>query len=257
VAKGGEFRSMLAELMGRSTGYCGGKGGSMHISDLDLGMLGANGIVGAGAPIAVGAAFTNRYRNNGRVAVSFFGDGASNIGAVHEAANLAAALCLPVVFVCENNEYAEFTPRSATQRITDVADRAAGYGMPGATVDGMDVLAVRSAAAEAVARARAGAGPTLLEAKTYRYYDHHGVKGLGVPYRDDAEVEAMKLRDPIAAFEAHLAGEGILDPAGAAAVWDEVRAEIADAEAFAEASPPPAPSELLTDVYTVPGGQVR
>jgi TPP-dependent pyruvate/acetoin dehydrogenase alpha subunit len=257
VAKGGEFRPMLAELMGRSTGYCGGKGGSMHISDLDLGMLGANGIVGAGAPIAVGAAFTNRYRGNGRVAVSFFGDGASNIGAVHEAANLAAALRLPVVFVCENNEYAEFTPRSATQRIADVADRAAGYGMPGTVVDGMDVLAVRAAASEAVDRARAGEGPTLLEAKTYRYYDHHGVKGLGVPYRDDAEVEAMKQRDPIAAFEAHLSGEGVLDPAGAAAVWDGVRGEIADAEAFAEASPPPDPSVLLTDVYTVAGEPAR
>ena len=169
VAKGGDYGLMMAELMGKATGYCGGKGGSMHICDLDLGMLGANGIVGGGAPIAVGAGFANKYRGNDRVSVVFFGDGASNIGAFHEAANMAAALSLPVLFVCENNEYGEFTPRERTMAITDVVDRAAGYGMPGAIVDGMDVMAVWEAAKEGVSRARRGEGPSFIEAKTYRF----------------------------------------------------------------------------------------
>jgi hypothetical protein len=159
VAKGGDFNRMMAELMGKATGYNKGKGGSMHICDLDLGMLGANGIVGAGSPIAVGAAFANKYRGDGNVAVAFFGDGATNIGAFHEAANMACALQLPIVFACENNEYGEFTPRDKTMAITDIVDRAAGYGMPGVVVDGMDVVAVHEAAVEAVARARAGEGP--------------------------------------------------------------------------------------------------
>ena len=200
VAKGGDFERMMAELMGKSTGYCKGKGGSMHICDLDLGMLGANGIVGGGVPIAVGAGFANKYRDDGRVSVVFFGDGASNIGAFHEAANMAAALQLPVVFVCENNEYGEFTPRDRTMAITDVVDRAAGYGMPGVIVDGMDVVAVHEAAAEAVDRARSGQGPSFLEAKTYRFYNHHGIQTLGMKYRSDEELAEWKKRDPIDLF---------------------------------------------------------
>ena len=176
VAKGGNYSYMMAELMGKATGYCGGKGGSMHICDLDLGMLGANGIVGGGVPIAVGAGFANKYRGNDRVSVAFFGDGASNIGAFHEAANMAAALSLPVLFVCENNEYGEFTPRERTMAITDVVDRAAGYGMPGAIVDGMDVVAVWEAAKEAVSRARRGEGPSFIEAKTYRFYNRSKIR---------------------------------------------------------------------------------
>ena len=179
VAKGGEFKPMMAEFMGKATGYCKGKGGSMHISDLDLGMLGANGIVGAGVPIAVGAAFANKYKNNGLVTMAFFGDGSTNIGAFHEAANMACALHLPIVFMCENNEYAEYTARERVMAITDVADRAAAYGMPGVIVDGMDVVAVYEAARVAVARARNGEGPSMIECKTYRYYDHAGVSGLG------------------------------------------------------------------------------
>lgn len=250
VAKGGDLKLMFAELFGRATGYCKGKGGSMHISDLSLGMLGANGIVGGGVPIAVGAGFANAYLKTGNVSVSFFGDGASNIGSFHEAANMAAALKLPVVFICENNGYGEFTAQSRHQAITDVADRAAGYGMPGVVVDGMDVMAVYEAAGQAVARARDGKGPSMVEAKTYRFYDHQGVKGLRIPYRSEDEVAEWKERDPIFSFEAKLSKLRALSKKDAAALWDEVRAEVAEAIAFAEDSPPPDPGDLLADVYT-------
>ena len=250
VAKGGDFRRMMAELMGKATGYNHGKGGSMHICDLDLNMLGANGIVGAGVPIAVGAAFANKYRGNDAVSVVFFGDGATNIGAFHEAANMAAALSLPAVFVCENNEYGEFTPRHKTMAIDDVVDRAAGYGMPGVAVDGMDVIAVYEAATQAVARARAGFGPSFIEAKTYRYYNHHGVQTLGVKYRDDAEVERWRERDPIVLLEERLLATGVLDRAGVDTVHDHVQQAVDDAIRFAKDSPFPEPDRLLEDVYT-------
>ncbi len=250
VAKGGQFRPMMAELMAKSTGYCNGKGGSMHISSLELGMLGANGIVGAGSPIAVGAAFTHKYRDDGNVAVAFFGDGATNIGAFHEAANMACALKLPIVFACENNEYGEFTRRDQTMAITDIVDRAQGYGMPGVIVDGMDAVAVHEAASEAIAYARAGKGPTLIEAKTYRFYNHHGVQNLGLKYRPDSEVEVWKQRDPIFTFEAKLEELGVLTADQREALWAELRADIADAIAFAEDSPFPERDQLLEDVYT-------
>jgi len=250
VAKGGDFNRMMAELMGKSTGYCKGKGGSMHISDLELGMLGANGIVGAGSPIAVGAAFADKYRKRGQVAVAFFGDGATNIGAFHEAANMACALHLPIVFACENNEYGEFTARSKTMAITDIVDRAAGYGMPGVIVDGMDVLAVHEAAVEAVARARRGEGPSLIEAKTYRYYNHHGVQNLGLKYRPDAEVEQWKQRDPIFTFEERLIEAGTSTADEIEQVWAALRDDIAVAIQFAEDSPLPHVDQLLVDVYT-------
>jgi acetoin:2,6-dichlorophenolindophenol oxidoreductase subunit alpha len=251
VAKGGQFNEMMAELMGKSTGYCKGKGGSMHISNLDVGMLGANGIVGAGAPIAVGAGFANKYKGNGNVAVPFFGDGSTNIGAFHEAANMACALKLPVVFVCENNEYGEFTAREKTMAITDIVDRAAGYGMPGVIVDGMDVVAIHEAATEAVNRARRGEGPSLLEAKTYRYYNHHGVQNLGLKYRTDDEVATWRERDPIFTFEERLIEMGTATRADIDAVWAELRADIDTAIEFAENSPVPTPDQLLVDVYTV------
>ncbi len=250
VAKGGQFRPMMAELMAKSTGYCNGKGGSMHISSLELGMLGANGIVGAGSPIAVGAAFTHKYRDDGNVAVAFFGDGATNIGAFHEAANMACALKLPIVFACENNEYGEFTRRDHTMAITDIVDRAQGYGMPGVIVDGMDAVAVYEAAAEAIAFARAGKGPTLIEAKTYRFYNHHGVQNLGLKYRPDSEVEVWKQRDPIFTFEAQLEDMGVLTVDRREALWAELRADIADAITFAEDSPYPEQDQILEDVYT-------
>lgn len=255
VAKGGEFRPMMAELMAKSTGYCKGKGGSMHISSLTLGMLGANGIVGAGSPIAVGAAFSNKYKGEGNVAVAFFGDGATNIGAFHEAANMACALKLPIVFVCENNEFGEFTRRDKTMAITDIVDRAQGYGMPGVICDGMDAVAVWEAAGEAIAHARAGRGPTLVEAKTYRFYNHHGVQNLGLKYRTDDEVEVWKKRDPIFSLEARLAEAGVMSTADAEAVWAELRADIADAIQFAEDSPVPTSDQILADVYTIGAAQ--
>jgi TPP-dependent pyruvate/acetoin dehydrogenase alpha subunit len=222
----------------------------MHICDLALGMLGANGIVGAGSPIAVGAAFANKYRGDGNVAVTFFGDGATNIGAFHEAANMACALHLPIVFACENNEFGEFTRRDQTMAITDIVDRAAGYGMPGVIVDGMDVIAVHEAAVEAVARARHGGGPSLIEAKTYRFYNHHGVQNLGLKYRTDEEVATWKERDPIFTFEQRLIDGGTATAADFEDVWAALRSDIADAIAFAEDSPLPAPDQITADVYT-------
>ena len=250
VAKGGDFNRMMAELMGKATGYCKGKGGSMHISDTSLGMLGANGIVGAGSPIAVGAAFANRYRGRGQVAVAFFGDGSTNIGAFHEAANMACALHLPIVFACENNEYGEFTPRHKTMAITDIVDRAAGYGMPGVIVDGMDVIAVHEAAVEAVERARQGGGPSLIEAKTYRYYNHHGIQNLGLKYRPDEEVAAWKQRDPIFTFEDRMIENGVATREKVDEIWAELKQDIETAIQFADDSPYPTPDQIMVDVYT-------
>lgn len=249
IAKGGEFDRMMAELFGRATGYNKGKGGSMHICNMELGMLGANGIVGGGPPIAMGAGFSNKFRKTDDVSISFFGDGASNEGSVHEAANMAALYKLPVVFVCENNGYGEYTPQRNHQAIVDVADRAAGYGMPGVVVDGMDAVAVYEAAGEAIARARAGDGPTLLECKTYRYYDHVGVRGMGMTYRTDEEVEQWKQRDPIKLMEERLAEQGILSAEEAQAIHDEITQQVQDAVAFADSSPMPEASTLLDDVY--------
>ena len=250
IAKGGAFDRMFAELFGRATGYCKGKGGSMHISNMALGMLGANGIVGAGPPIAIGAAFSNQYRGTKNVAVAFFGDGASNEGSFHEAANMAALYKLPAVFVCENNGYGEFTAQTNHQAIVDVADRAAGYGMPGVVVDGMDAIAVYEAAGEAIERARKGAGPTLLECKTYRFYDHVGVRGMGLTYRTDDELKRWLERDPIKLFETKLTEQGIANGQALAAVHERTRAELDAAVTFAEQSPMPDVATLLDDVYT-------
>jgi pyruvate dehydrogenase E1 component alpha subunit len=241
---------MFAELFARTSGACRGKGGSMHISDLSLGILGANGIVGAGAPIAVGAAFANRYQRADRVSVSFFGDGASNQGALFEAANMAALWRLPCVLVCENNGYAEFTAQRFHQAVGDIADRASGWGMPGVVVDGMVAAEVWSAATVAVDRARAGDGPTLLEAKTYRFYDHVGIKGMRIAYRTQREVDAWVARDPIEAIEATLVSEGILTSQEARSVHETAQAEAEAAVAAAEAGPLPEADDLLRDVYT-------
>ena len=249
LAKGGDPKFMYAELFGRSTGYCKGKGGSMHIADLDLGMLGANGIVGAGPPIALGAAFACHYRKDGNVAVCFFGDGASNEGTFHEAANMAGLFRLPLVLVCENNLYGEWTRQADHQPIDDIADRAASYDMPGVTVDGMDAFAVYEAAGEAIARARRGEGPTLLECKTYRYYDHVGVD-FGKLVRDPDEVASWKARDPLEQFPRRLVEMGVLTQADIDRITAETRARIEDAVDFAEASPHADPAFLLDDVYT-------
>jgi acetoin:2,6-dichlorophenolindophenol oxidoreductase subunit alpha len=253
VAKGANLKGMYAELFGKVTGYCKGRGGSMHINDLSIGMLGANGIVGGGIPHAVGAAFAAVYKGSDAVAVSFFGDGATNIGAFHESANLAAVLHLPVLFVCENNGYAEFTPQDRHMLLKDVADRAASYGMPGEIVDGMDAVAVYLAAKRLVERARAGEGPALLEAKTYRYYDHQGVKGLRIPYRTQEEIDTWKERDAITALEQRLVAADIVGAQPLEAVWQETRDEVAEAIKFGEDSPYPDPADMLDNVYTVRG----
>lgn len=249
IAKGGEFNPMFAELYGKSTGYCKGKGGSMHICNFEIGMIGANGIVGGGPPIAMGAGFSNKFRKTKDVACTFFGDGASNEGSFHEAANMAGLYKLPVIFVCENNGFGEYTPQANHQAIVDVADRAAGYGMPGVVVDGMDVIAVYEAAEEAIKRARRGEGPTLLECKTYRYYDHVGIRGMGLNYRTDEEVEIWKQRDPIDNFEAHLIKQKVLSKDKAEAVHAQVKAEIEAAVKFADESPYPDISAITEDVY--------
>ena len=250
VAKGGEFKPMYAELFARSTGTNHGKGGSMHICDMSIGMLGANGIVGGGAPIAVGAAFANRYQGTDRVSVSFFGDGASNEGSVHEAANMAGLWKLPCIFVCENNGYAEFTPQAGHQAIVDMVDRAAGWGMHGVVVDGMDAVAVYEVAAEAVARARAGERPTLIEAKTYRFYDHVGVKGMRIPYRTQEEVDSWIERDPIELMERRLEELGVLSVAEAAAIHDRTSQEAEAAIEYAARCPEPDADELMSDIFT-------
>ena len=253
IAKGGEFDRMFAELFGRSTGYCKGKGGSMHISNIALGMLGANGIVGGGPPIAMGAAFSNKFRKTKNVAVAFFGDGASNEGSFHEAANMAALFKLPCVFVCENNGYGEYTSQANHQAIVDVADRAAGYGMPGVVVDGMDVIAVYEAAGAAIKRARSGQGPTLLECKTYRYYDHVGVRGMGLTYRTDEELEIWQKRDAIQAFEKQLVKMKVTTKKKIENVYARVNKDIEAGIKFAEDSPFPEPADLLDDVYNTGG----
>jgi TPP-dependent pyruvate/acetoin dehydrogenase alpha subunit len=248
IAKGGDPKAMYAELLGRSPGYCHGKGGSMHIADLDLGMMGANGIVGAQGPISVGAAFAARYKGTGAVSICFFGDGATNQGAIHEAMNLAAVLKLPVIFVCENNLYGEWTRQDRHQTVRDVSERAKAYNMPGVTVDGMDVLAVRQVMSEAVERARRGEGPSLVECKTYRFYDHQGVDD-GSTDRSAEEISEWKARDPIPRFRSYLIETETLTAAEAAAIEQRVAARIKEALAFAEAAPLPTPDVLLDDVY--------
>jgi pyruvate dehydrogenase E1 component alpha subunit len=248
IAKGVEIRAMMAELFGRATGLCKGKGGSMHIADLDRGMLGANGIVGAGIPLAVGAALTAQVKRSGGVSVAFFGDGASNQGQFHESLNLAAIWKLPVLFVAENNGYGEATPNEYASSVPDVATRAAGYGIPGVIANGMDFFDVFEKAGAAIERARGGEGPTLLECKTYRFYGHY--LGDNLAYRRKEEVEEVRqTRDPLDLFERRTAGEGWLASDELRAIDAEVAAEIEAAVAYAEASPFPAPADVTTDVY--------
>ena len=239
IAKGADLNRMMAELYGRQTGYCKGKGGSMHIADFDIGMLGANGIVAGGISIITGAGLAAQMEGKGGVAVSFFGDGASNAGPFHECLNIAAAWKLPMLYVCENNMYAAQTSAAATHALNDVAARAAGYGIPGIVVDGNDIVAVHQASIRAVDRARAGDGPTLIECKTYRQRAHTERKGQPDP-RDKAEVEAWKQKDPIALLERQMRDQGDLNDAGLQAIERDVMGALEAAVAFAEASPFPA-----------------
>ncbi|MEJ5198348.1 MAG: thiamine pyrophosphate-dependent dehydrogenase E1 component subunit alpha [Anaerolineae bacterium] len=247
IAKGGEPKYMMAELAARVTGYCGGKGGSLHMSDFNLGILGANGIVAGGIPIAVGAALAFQQKKERRVALSFFGDGATNEGAFHEALNLAGLWKLPVIFFCENNLYGEGTPQSKQAPIADLAIRAAGYAMPGITVDGNDVLAVYEATKAAAERARAGLGPTLIEGKTYRQRGHY--EGDPMVYRSKAEMDEWKRRDPVVNFRGRLLTEAGVPEDKITALEKEVQAILDEAVAFAAASPKPAPETALEGVY--------
>jgi acetoin:2,6-dichlorophenolindophenol oxidoreductase subunit alpha len=247
IAKGGDLGKAMAELYARETGYNKGRGGSMHIAAPDLGMLGANGIVGAGIPIATGAALSAKYQKNGKVAVCFFGDAASSQGTFHEALNIGASFDLPVVYVCENNLYGVSTKQCDVRKIEDIADRAKAYGMPGYIVDGNDVEAVYNTVNEAVSRARKGEGPTLIECKTYRHYTHF--TGEPDTYRPKEEVAAWKAKDPIKAYADKLIKEGTADENTLNKIEKEVIEEIDKAVEFAENSPKAKPESALLDVY--------
>ena len=247
IAKGADLKRVMAEILGKKTGYCKGKGGSMHIADFSVGILGATGVVGAGIPIAAGAGLSIKLRGTDQVVACFFGDGASNQGTFHEGVNMAAIWKLPVLFVCENNLYAMGTRQSRVMLIENIADRAVAYGIPGVTVDGNDVLAVYEAARQAVERAKKGEGPTLIECKTYRHKGHSRFDPA--TYRPKEEVEFWLKKDPIPRFRGKLVEMGVLTDAEAEQIEKEVLNEIEEAVKFALESPYPEPEEALKDVY--------
>jgi acetoin:2,6-dichlorophenolindophenol oxidoreductase subunit alpha len=248
IAKGGDVSRMMAELFGRATGLTGGKGGSMHLLDPKIGMMGANGIVAGGIALATGAALASKMREDGRVAVSFFGDGAMNRGPLHEAANMAAIWDLPIVYVCENNGYAQYIPQKNITKVTSIKDMASAYGIPGVSVDGQNVMEVYEAAGEAIARARSGGGPTFLEARTYRYYGHN--PGDPGTYRTQEEVRFWRNeRDPIILFRQYLMERQALSKDEDDAIQAAVLSEIRGAIEFADQSPFPDSGALLSDVY--------
>lgn len=252
IAKGGDMNRMMAELFGKGTGYCKGKGGSMHIADFEIGMLGACGIVGGGIPIATGAGMSAKYRGTDQVVVCFFGDGAANEGSFHESLNLAATLELPVIFVCENNQYGEFTPSIHAMKITDIADRAASYGMPGVIADGTNALAMYQATAEAVERARRGGGPTLLEAKTHRKGGHaEGEEAFlaGQHYRLPEELEEMASKDPLTILHRHIVEHDIVPVDQLETMDDEITSAVQAAVAYGRNSPEPDISVIYEDTW--------
>jgi pyruvate dehydrogenase E1 component alpha subunit len=249
IGKGAQLNALMAELLGRKTGVCQGKGGSMHLADFAVGSLGETSIVGSGIPVAAGAALGAVMRGADQVTLCFFGDGASNEGTFHEALNMAANWKLPVIFLCENNGYAVSTPIATTAAVANIAERAAGYGMPGVVVDGQDIIAVYEVVSEAVRRARAGEGPTLVEAKTYRYLDHAANLGRDLGYRTDEEIAAWRKRDPIPLFAERLTKEFGVKAAEVEAIDSEVAQTVAACLEFARSSPFPDASEAFTDVY--------
>ncbi len=256
IAKGGDVRRAMAELFGKRTGYCKGKGGSMHLADFSIGILGESGILASAMPVAVGAALACKLHGEDKVVIPFFGDGASNEGACHEAMNLASVWKLPVVFVCENNQYAVTTHFHSTVAVENISDRASAYNMPGVMVDGQDVVAMYEAVREAVARARAGLGPSLIEGKTYRYQDHsEGLSRVvrGQPaYRSEEEVAYWRNRDPLIIHKERILSQGIATDAEVAFMEEETRDQIADAVKFARESPYPDPEEVFDDLFTNP-----
>lgn len=247
IAKGADLKRVMAEILGRKTGYCKGKGGSMHIADFSISMLGATAVVGAGLPIATGAALSIKLRETNQTVACFFGDGASNQGTFHESLNIAAIWQLPVIYVCENNLYAMGTHQSRVMLIKNIAERAVAYGIPGITVDGNDVLAVYKATKNAVERARKGDGPTLLECKTYRHKGHSRMDPA--KYRPKEEVEGWLRKDPIKRFRSKLLELNVLSQAEVDEIEQAVIAEVEEAVKFALESPYPAPEEALEDVY--------
>jgi TPP-dependent pyruvate/acetoin dehydrogenase alpha subunit len=249
IAKGADINRMMAELFGRVDGYCKGKGGSMHIADFSIGMLGANGIVGGGMPIACGAALAAQLDGKGAVAACFFGDGATGEGEFHEALNMASLWKLPLIFVCENNQMAAGNFIDQTRVVPDISLHAPAYGMPGVLVDGNDVFAVHDAAAEAVERARRGEGPTLLVCRTFRSL-FHAMRNVVPPETRPAELLAeWKERDPIDRFEQDLKAREVVTESDVAAIRDQVQRELAAAVAFADASPFPDPKDLMVDMF--------
>jgi pyruvate dehydrogenase E1 component alpha subunit len=252
IAKGSDLGRLMAELMGRVDGVCKGKGGSMHLTDHSVGVMGESGIVGGGLPLAAGAGLSAKVLGDGRVSLCFFGDGASSEGTFHESLNLAAIWKLPVVYFCENNLYGATTPARNVLSVEDIADRAQGYGIPGEVVDGQDAELVHEVVARAVARARRGEGPSLIEAKTYRYGEH--AEGLMIPisYRDEAEIARWKERDPVEILRSRLLAEGILSEADCEALAARARKSIDRAVQFAKQSPHPEASAAFEDIYSNP-----
>jgi acetoin:2,6-dichlorophenolindophenol oxidoreductase subunit alpha len=248
IGKGADVKYMFAEFFGKEEGYCRGRGGSMHIADVSTGNLGANGIVGGGLPLATGAALGIKQQKRDDVAICFFGDGANNEGAFHESLNIAAVWKLPVVFVCENNQYGMSVSTARSTAVKDIATRAVGYNMPGVVVDGNSIADVEEAVSEAIARARRGEGPSLVECKTYRTKGHS--RSDRNRYRTKEEIEAWKLKDPIPAFASELLAHGIMTEAELAALDDETTKEITDAVAFAANGTSPTAIDVATEVYT-------
>jgi len=247
IAKGADVKKMMPELYGKETGYCKGKGGSMHIADVSIGVLGANGEVAGGLPIAVGAGMAIKMQKKDSVVISFFGDGASNRGAFHEALNWASVYRLPVIFLNENNQFASTERVTETTSVQNIADRAVGYNIPGVIVDGNDVMAVYEVVKEAVDRARSGSGPTLIEAKTYRIKGHF--VGDPVLYRNESEVNEKWQFEPISRFESTLFEMGIITDAEKESIWKQAEQEIKNAVNFAEKSKYPEPESALQDLF--------
>lgn len=247
IAIGSRVDQMMAELFGRTTGYCKGKGGSMHIADVDGGNLGANGIVGGSIPLAVGSALTAQMKKLDYVTVCFFGDGATNEGSFHEALNMAAIWQLPVVFVCENNQYGMSSAVNDMTNIEKLSDRAKAYGFPGVTIDGNDLIEVIQTADEAVKRARSGGGPTLIEMNTYRWKGHS--KSDRGKYRTQEEVEKWKKKDPIKRYERVLLKHGLLNETKISSIKQDALKEVEDSVDYAKQGPMPTANDVLTDVY--------
>lgn len=252
IAKGGDLNRMMAELFAKATGYCKGKGGSQHIADFEIGMLGACGIVGGGIPIAVGAGLSAKFRKTDQVSVCFFGDGAANEGSFHESINLASAFNLPVIFVCENNQYGEFTPAVTVMNVENIADRAQGYGIPGIVADGTHALEMYSVAKEAVDRARAGEGPTLIEAKTHRRSGHaEGEEAFlaGQVYRLPDELEAAQRDDPVIILHNYIVENGIVAANDLEVIDDQITQSVEAAIEFARNSPEPELESIFEDTW--------